>query len=81
MNFTVTTYDDKGTLHDSLGISRERADQIRDVVVTAWGEADSVTRAMKLASEVVHTLNELALAMLLIGQVECGFRLKGRDET
>ena len=81
MNFTITRYDDKGTLHDNLGISRERADQIRYIVVTAWKESDAVTSAMKLASEGVHTLNELALAMLMIGQAECGFRLKERDET
>ena len=79
MNFTITTYDDKGTLHDNLGISRERAEQIRDIVVIAWRGAGSVTYAMKLASKGVHTLNELALAMLMIGRVECGFRLEGRD--
>ena len=81
MNFTITTDEDKGTLHDNLGISRERAEQIRDIVVIAWRGSDSVTYAMKLASEGVHTLNELALAMLMIGQIECGFRLEGRDVT
>lgn len=66
-------------MHDSLGIERGRADEIADITIAAWRKGKTVTESMKIAAESCDTINELALAMLITGQIEYGFRTESGE--
>ena len=69
MSFELEMDNSKGTIHDILGVSDERQRQIKDIIIKCWREEDLVTDAMSGIAQKCNTLNELALAMMGLGQL------------
>ena len=69
MNFKLELDNSKENLHDVLGISTERQDQIKDIVIKCWKEETLVTNTMDRIAQQCNTLNEVCLGMLGLGQL------------
>ena len=69
MNFKLELDNSKENLPDALGISTERQDQIKDIIVKAWKEEELITNTMDRISQQCNTLNELVIGMVGLGQL------------
>ena len=79
MNFKLELDNSKENLHDVLGISTERQDQIKDIIVKAWKEETLVTSTMDRIAQQCNTLNELAIGMMGLGQLMNALRKQPED--
>ena len=69
MSFKLELSNSKETIHDTLGISDERQNEIKTIIIEAWTREKFVTDAMESIASQCNTINELALGMLGIGQL------------
>ena len=69
MSFKLELNNSKETIHDVLGISDERQNEIKTIIVKAWTHEEFVTDTMESIASQCNTINELALGMLGLGQL------------
>ena len=69
MSFKLELNNSKETIHDVLGISYERQNEIKTIIAEAWKHEEFVTDTMESIASQCNTINELALGMLGLGQL------------
>ena len=69
MSFKLETDNSKETLHGALGVSDERQEQLKVIIIESWKKEYLVTDTMSRIAQECNTLNELALAMVGLGQL------------
>ena len=69
MNFKLETDNSKETLNGALGVSDERQEQLKVIIIESWKKEDLVTDSMIRIVQECNTLNELVLAMVGLGQL------------
>ena len=69
MSFKLELNNSKETIHDVLGISDERQNEIKLIIIGAWTHGKFVTDSMESIASQCNTINELALGMLGLGQL------------
>ena len=69
MSFKLETDNSKETLHGVLGVSDERKEQLKVIIIESWKKEYLVTDTMSRIAQECNTLNELALAMVGLGQL------------
>ena len=69
MSFKLETDNSKETLHGALGVSDERQEQLIVIIIESWKKEYMVTDTMSRIAQECNTLNELALAMVGLGQL------------
>ena len=69
MNFKLEMDNSKETLNGSLGVSDERQEQLKVIIIESWKKEDLVTDSMIRIVQECNTLNELVLAMVGLGQL------------
>ena len=69
MSFKLEIDNSKETLYDVLGVSEERKEQLKVIIIESWKKEDLVTDAMRRIAQECNTINELVLAMVGLGQL------------
>jgi len=69
MSFKLEMDNSKETLYDVLGVSEERKEQLKVIIIESWKKEDLVTDTMRRIAQECNTINELVLAMVGLGQL------------
>lgn len=67
-NLKVTSVDNQETVHEGLGISKERSKELHKIARQSYEKTETKSAAIAAASENAQTPNELAYLAYLIGE-------------